>query len=98
MTQVNLFAVSQSLSLDTVFNCSQYLQEIAHEQNFEVTWVDIDEKTTESECRSDVDGGSYRAPLGLYRGVAWGLWRSTRRPGMVRITPFSQLVELRWVR
>ena len=69
LAQVNLFAVSQSISLDTVFNCSQFLQEIAHEQNFEVTWVDIDEKTTEGECRSDVDGGSYRAPLGLRSGL-----------------------------
>ncbi|XP_043219329.1 interferon-inducible double-stranded RNA-dependent protein kinase activator A homolog isoform X1 [Amphibalanus amphitrite] len=37
----------QNLSLDSVFNCSQHLEELAHEQNFEVTWVDIDEQTTE---------------------------------------------------
>ena len=34
------------------WNCLQFLQELAQEQNFKLTWLDIDEKTFDGKAQA----------------------------------------------
>ncbi|XP_037075904.1 RISC-loading complex subunit tarbp2-like isoform X1 [Pollicipes pollicipes] len=46
-----LFELRETAPNQSTWNCVQFLQELALEQTFPITWVDIDEKSFEDRCQ-----------------------------------------------